>query len=336
MTVGMKAATHTITKTEPRGLLHECRVSSGMMLTRCPSCDEENPDRWLSVGGYTYVRCWSCGLVCLDRMPSVSELESYYNTEFQVDRERQERKITGQYHPMLRVLEQLLPHKGRLLEIGCSYGHFLSKARADGWVVEGVEISQSAAAWAQETLSLRVHNGTLEKVSPELKSPFDAVAMFHVLEHAPEPGRLVLQAKELLRPGGVLVIRTPNASSWIAKRCGATWEWLTPPAHIHIFSPASLRILMERAGFRIVSVTTRRGDALNTAFELARGMSKRILGHRAAAPGTGNMPVSRRSWYRRIEALSDAIYRPFEPLEGIFFRRSRSHPELLVTARLPG
>jgi 2-polyprenyl-3-methyl-5-hydroxy-6-metoxy-1,4-benzoquinol methylase len=207
-------------------------------------------------------------------------------------------------------------------------------AEADGWVVEGVEISRSAAVWARQNLGLRVHSGTLEEVSPKLKRPFDAVAMFHVLEHSREPERLVLQARGFLRPGGILVVRTPNASSWIAKMCGATWEWVTPPAHIHLFSPVSLRILMERAGFHVESVSTRRGDAHNTAFELARGMSKRLLGRRVVASAAGN-PPSRRGWYRRIETLSDAIYRPLEPLEAIYLRRRQLHPELLALARVP-
>ena len=304
-------------------------------VSECPVCDNEKPSFWAAVGEYVYLQCGGCGLIYLQRTPSASDLESYYNKQFQVDRKRQERMVAGQCHPMLRVLEQLLPGRGRLLEIGCSYGHFLSMAEADGWVVEGVEISRSAAVWARQNLGLRVHSGTLEEVSPKLKRPFDAVAMFHVLEHAPEPERLVLQAREFLRPGGILVIRTPNASSWIAKRCGTTWEWLTPPAHIYLFSPVSLRILLEGAGFRVESISTQRGDAHNTAFELARGVSKRILGHRGLASVAERPLPSRRSWYRGIEAFSDVIYRPFDSIEAFYFRPRQLHPELLVAARIP-
>ncbi len=304
-------------------------------VSECPVCDNEKPSFWAAVSEYVYLQCGVCGLIYLQRTPSASDLESYYNKQFQVDRKRQERMVAGQCHPMLRVLEQLLPGRGRLLEIGCSYGHFLSMAEADGWVVEGVEISRSAAVWARQNLGLGVHSGTLEEVSPKLKRPFDAVAMFHVLEHAPEPERLVLQAREFLRPGGILVIRTPNASSWIAKWCGTTWEWLTPPAHIYLFSPVSLRILLEGAGFRVESISAQRGDAHNTAFELARGVSKRILGHRGLASVTERPLPSRRSWYRGIEAFSDVIYRPFETVEAFYFRRRQLHPELLVAARIP-
>lgn len=304
-------------------------------VSECPVCDNGKPSFWASVGEYVYLQCWGCGLIYLQRTPSASDLESYYNTDFQVDRKRQERMVAGECRPMLRVLERLLPGKGRLLEIGCSYGHFLSVAEAEGWVVDGVEISRSAADWAQEKLGLRVHSGTLEEVSPKLKRPFDAVAMFHVLEHAPEPERLVHQAREFLRPGGILVIRTPNATSWVAKWCGQTWEWLTPPAHIYLFSPVSLRILLEGAGFRVESISTQRGDAHNTAFELARGVSKRILGHRGLASVAERPLPSRRSWYRGIEAFSDVIYRPFETVEAFYFRRRQLHPELLVAARIP-
>jgi 2-polyprenyl-3-methyl-5-hydroxy-6-metoxy-1,4-benzoquinol methylase len=304
-------------------------------VSECPVCDNGKPSFWAAVGGYVYRQCGGCGLIYLQRTPSASDLESYYNKQFQVDRKRQERMVAGQCHPMLRVLEQLLTGRGRLLEIGCSYGHFLSMAEANGWVVEGVEISRSAAVWARQNLGLRVHSGTLEEMSPKLKRSFDAVAMFHVLEHAPEPERLVLQAREFLRPGGILLIRTPNASSWIAKRCRTTWEWLTPPAHIYLFSPVSLRILLEGAGFRVESISTQRGDAHNTAFELARGVSKRILGHRGLASAAERPLPSRRSWYRGIEAFSDVVYRPFDTVEAFYFRRRQLHPELLVAARIP-
>jgi len=122
------AVSPTAATERPRTFGEWCAPESER-LVRCPSCDEEHPVRWWSVEMYNYLRCGFCGLVYLDQMPSVSELESYYNTAFQVDRERQESKIVRQYRPMLRVLEEMLPNKGRLLEIGCSYGHFLSKVK---------------------------------------------------------------------------------------------------------------------------------------------------------------------------------------------------------------
>lgn len=317
----------------PRHVVQQCSAVYEYDACTCPVCGDKGPSLWAEVGSWTYFRCEHCGLIYLERLPSAAELESYYNTVFQVDRKRQDRRMEKQCGPMLRILEELLPGKGKLLEVGCSYGHFLERARAAGWMVEGVEISREAAQWGQEELGLCVHGGTLEEVSSRLETPYEAVAIFHVLEHALEPERLISEARALLRAGGVLIIRTPNASSWAARRCGETWEWLTPPAHIHLFSPNSLRRLLEQAGLRVESISTRRGDAHNTAFEFARAMSKRLLGNKEGCLPAGTPPLSRRGWYRRIESLSDLIYQPLEFLEDFYFGSRQLHPELLVTAR---
>jgi SAM-dependent methyltransferase len=177
--------------------------------------------------------------------------------------------------------------------------------------------------------------GTLEGASAALSPPYDAIVMLHVVEHSPDPMRLVLLAKELLRPKGIVVIKTPNSLSWIARFSGRTWEWLTPPAHIYLFSPVSVRILLEGVGFQVVSISTQRGDAHNTLFEIARSVTKKIYGGRAETPSPESLPPSKRRWYRCIEDYSDLFYRPFEPLEAFYFRRRQLHPELLVAARVP-
>jgi 2-polyprenyl-3-methyl-5-hydroxy-6-metoxy-1,4-benzoquinol methylase len=222
------------------------------------------------------------------------------------------------------------------LEIGCSYGHFLSRARQNGWEVQGVEISRVAAEWAREEFGLEVCAGTLEEVSSALGTSYDVVVMLHVLEHDPEPARLIAQVRNLLRPGGILVIKTPNSSSWIAHVCGRTWEWLTPPAHIYLFSPDSLRLLLEQADFHIESLKTQRGDAHNSLFQIVRSVTKRIVKSEGGALPSGMPPPSRRGWYRRIEAASDLLYAPLEPLESMFLNRQLRHPELLAVARRRG
>jgi 2-polyprenyl-3-methyl-5-hydroxy-6-metoxy-1,4-benzoquinol methylase len=299
----------------------------------CPVCNEERPIFWVSVSHHKYLRCNSCGLAYLEQTPSDSELEVFYNKSFQVDRESQGKKIDRESGSLLGTLRRFLPEKGRLLEIGCSYGHFLRRARQNGWEVQGVEISRAAVDWARGEFGLPVCAGTLEEVSSALGMQYDVVVMLHVLEHDPEPARLIYQVKRLLLPGGILVIKTPNSSSWIADVCGRTWEWLTPPAHIYLFSPVSLRLLLEQADFDIESLKTQRGDAHNTLFQMIRSVTKRIVKSEGRALPSGMPPPSRRGWYRGIEAASDLLYAPFEPLERIFLNRQLRHPELLVVAR---
>lgn len=304
--------------------------------TRCPLCHEGKPIFYASVSQHKYLRCTLCGVAYLERMPGNIELAIFYNKSFQVDRDSQGKKVDRNSGRLLAMLSQLLPEKGRLLEIGCSYGHFLRRARQSGWQVQGVEISHVAADWAREEFGIPVCSGTLDQVFPALETLYDVVVMLHVLEHDPEPARLISQVRRLLRPGGILVVKTPNCSSWIAHVCGRTWEWLTPPAHIYLFSPVSLRLLLEQADFHIESLKTQRGDAHNTLFEIARSIMKRVFTSEGSALPLGIPPPSRRGWYRRIEAASDLLYGPVEPLESLLLNRHLLHPEILATARRSG
>jgi SAM-dependent methyltransferase len=298
----------------------------------CPICKEGTPTPWRSISQYEYLRCKACGLAYLERRPEPALLENFYNTSFQVDRDSQAKKIGRKSSALLRILARALPEKGKVLELGSSYGHFLRRAQQAGWDVEGVEISRSAADWARQTFGILAHAGTLEGTLPVLRPPYDAVVMLHVLEHSSDPRRLISQVREILRPGGVLLVETPNSSSWIARECGRTWEWLTLPAHIFLFSPASMRHLLEGAGFSVEILTTQRGDAHNSFFEITRALTKRIFSGSAQSLDSGRGP-SRTGWYHSLEVASDFFYRPFEPVENFFLSRQLTHPELLAVAR---
>jgi SAM-dependent methyltransferase len=319
-----------------RPSLEETIECSKATSASCPVCKSGAPVLWEQISRYTYLRCSCCGVVYLERTMPNSELETFYNTSFEVNRDSQARKVDRQGGPLLAMLGRLLPDKGNLLEIGCSYGHFLGLAQQDGWDVEGIEISRVAADWARQEVGIPVYAGALEDALPKLRLPYDAVVILHVLEHVPEPTRFVSQLRQLLRPGGVLLVRTPNSSSWIASFCGSAWEWLSPPAHICLFTPPSLRFLLEHAGFQVDFLDTQRGDAHNTLFEITRSMAKQAFASAERANFPEKLPPSRTSWYGCIEAVSDFLYQPFERVESLFFKRKLRYPELVAAARRSG
>jgi SAM-dependent methyltransferase len=90
-----------------------------------------------------------------------------------------------------------------------------------------------------------------DAVSAPVDGPFDAITMWHVLEHLPEPLAALERAAELLAPGGRLVVSVPNNDSWQARLGGDDWLHLDIPRHIYHFTPGSLSQLVERAGFRV-------------------------------------------------------------------------------------
>ena len=126
----------------------------------------------------------------------------------------------------------------------------LAVLRDLGWDVEGVDFDPASVGLARSR-GLKVHNGNLEDQHLPGAS-FDAVVMSHLVEHVPDPGRLFGECRRLLRPGGRLVMSTPNADSLAHSLYRASWVALDPPRHLHIFTPKSLCRLVEDAGFECV------------------------------------------------------------------------------------
>lgn len=148
--------------------------------------------------------------------------------------------------------------KGKLLDVGCGSGDFLATMRGLGWDVHGVEPDSTAATIARERHNLKVFDGTLHAAEfPD--DAFDAVTLSHVIEHVHDVDDLLAECRRVLKPGGRLVVLTPNVESLGHRLLGDSWRGLEPPRHLHIFSSRSLANCIQRAGLQpVVSRTTTR------------------------------------------------------------------------------
>lgn len=155
------------------------------------------------------------------------------------------------------LFEQRLRHlqrhisSGRLLEVGCASGEFLRPAARSGFDVAGVEPEPITSAQARDR-GLNVVTSTLAEASYGVGS-FDAVALFHVLEHLDSPRQTLTEISRILKPGGVLAIETPNIDTVWFRLLGARWRQLIPD-HYFFFTPRTLRRLLEETGFQLVEV----------------------------------------------------------------------------------
>ncbi len=144
---------------------------------------------------------------------------------------------------------------GRLLDVGCGNGRFLDQMRQLGWKVTGVEPDGAAASVARENLGSQVFECSLEEA--ELPSGrFDAITMNHVIEHVPDPIGTLRECHRVLKPGGKLVVATPNIKSMGCQAFGAYWRGLEVPRHLHLFCPQSLCMAAERAGLEVQAIWT--------------------------------------------------------------------------------
>jgi SAM-dependent methyltransferase len=201
-----------------------------------------------------FSRCPRCQLAQLASDPT-ADLADYYAHEYHLDGTA---LVTGRsspldrvrqyaFHVMGRRIEARAP-KGRLLDVGCGTGVFLAVMRERGWQVAGLEPNEAWADQLRRNLGLDVQTGTLEDAPPEL-GQFDVVSMLDVIEHLADPLAALAAARRVLRPGGLLVLTTPNLNALEHRLFGRAWYALQPPDHLWLFTPRSLGQVVRRGGY---------------------------------------------------------------------------------------
>lgn len=207
--------------------------------------------------GFRIVRCRHCSLVFVGNPPDQNFLSQHYSFEAGYHEELKSNPASVKFHDAeaRRNLARLSGYRqgGTLLDIGCSTGLFLAKAGAAGWIVRGNEYSADSAAVARATHGLDVVSGALQADSFAAGS-FDVVTLWDVLEHVPDPQSTLRLAAALLKPGGLLVVKTPNVDGlyprWSLKALpyAGFWGHPEPPGHLFQFSARTLTSMVTAAG----------------------------------------------------------------------------------------
>jgi 2-polyprenyl-3-methyl-5-hydroxy-6-metoxy-1,4-benzoquinol methylase len=142
----------------------------------------------------------------------------------------------------------------RVLDIGCGSGVLLERMQSLGWEAEGVEIDTAAVETARAR-GARVRIGTLH-TQQYPAGHFDAVHMSQVLEHVHDPLALLAECNRILKPGGKVVVTTPNVDSWGHARFCRAWAYLDPPRHLCLFNRRTLSAAANLQNFRVQQICT--------------------------------------------------------------------------------
>lgn len=144
---------------------------------------------------------------------------------------------------------------GKLLDVGCGGGRFMNRMGRMGWEVEGIDFDEKATGKITRRYGMKTYTGDL--VSCRLPdASYDAITMSHTIEHLFDPEKILVECMRLLKPGGRLVVVTPNVESVAATLFGRFWRGWEPPRHLHLFSVKTLNNFLLRIGFDTSEIRT--------------------------------------------------------------------------------
>lgn len=218
-------------------------------------------------GEFDVIDCFLCGFKHVIPIPDADKMAKYYSKEFIARRPKIAERIREDldwwklvYSRRLKLLKNNVTGSARkILDVGCGLGFFLKEASEKGWSTLGIEPSKQAFEHAIK-LGVDVVNDTLNLNNYKKLGRFDVVHMHEVLEHVPDPEELIRMAWEMLEPGGVVLIISPNDYNpfqlALREHLGFKPWWVAPPEHINYFSFDSLEALLNRTGFDVVRKST--------------------------------------------------------------------------------
>ena len=224
----------------------------------CPICEEDKAERLFDKDALSVVVCKRCRLRYVNPRINRQTLEAAYTETYyppdKVERIRTDSMEWLQMTERLTELEKQHRSKGRLLDVGCGIGTFLSLARERGWEPHGIDPSKSGSTFAQEKYKLDVRCADIfEADFPS--AHFDAIVLYHVLEHISELNPFLSELRRVLQPEtGTLVIEVPNGESLQSRLQKADWPYVHPHDHLYYFSAHSLPKLLRKHGFHNVTL----------------------------------------------------------------------------------
>jgi 2-polyprenyl-3-methyl-5-hydroxy-6-metoxy-1,4-benzoquinol methylase len=235
--------------------------------THCPVCGSSDIHPLLtakdhSVSGEEFViwQCQSCTLRFTQDVPDESSIGPYYQSQDYISHSNTSKGLLNKLYQAVRkftlgqksglVISRTTNH-GRILDIGAGIGAFLNEMKGKGWDIEGIEPDYGARQQAKNLFAIDL------KPTPELQhiphNSFDAITLWHVLEHVESLQDYVALLKQLLKKNGKIFIAVPNYSSLDADLYGNRWAAYDVPRHLYHFTPRSIEVLVQKHGMKIIA-----------------------------------------------------------------------------------
>ncbi len=236
-------------------------MSSIITRKDCPGCKAENirnvltcQDHTVSKKDFEIWQCATCSLRFTQQVPDQDSIGPFYQSDAYISHTDTEKGIVNKLYKIARnytlkwkmqlvkTVTGKVKTTGNLLDIGAGTGAFLQMVNQAGWTARGLEPDEGARKICLENYKLQLDSP--EKLFELADETFDAVTLWHVLEHVHQLHEYLQQIKRVLKQGGVALIALPNYTSLDATYYGANWAAYDVPRHLYHFSPESMRTLV--------------------------------------------------------------------------------------------
>jgi len=230
---------------------------------RCPLCGADDYRVAFIKEGFRFLKCNKCSFFYVNPILNEAALYKAYEGEASNDAffevylsNTQQSFDRAGFERVLKHLDLLnKPQSKKIMDVGCSFGHFLKVAQERGWDDIGVDLNEKAVDYANNVVKVKV----LKCLLADAKFPpdsFDVVTLWNVLEHVPDPRSLVKDSHRLLKKGGILFIETPNIDSLATRIMHEKCITFGGRNHINYFSKKTVSRMLEEEGFELVDYTT--------------------------------------------------------------------------------
>lgn len=234
--------------------------------TQCPVCDSTDlktvfcaKDHTVSGEQFFIEECNNCSLRFTQDVPDENSIAPYYQSGDYISHSNTAKGLINRLYHFVRrrtlvKKRKLVQHvtgkqTGSMLDVGCGIGSFVNEMKTAGWETLGIEPDEGARLVAKQTYSLDIESPDIFYQLPA--ESFDAITLWHVLEHVHSLDNYISQLKAILGKEGRIIIAVPNYTAADANIYKESWAAYDVPRHLYHFSPRSMKTLMSKHGLKI-------------------------------------------------------------------------------------
>ncbi len=249
-----------------------CNLSEIILMvtyTSCPVCKNNQIEEIFSAKDYTVsgeffriLKCENCTLLFTQNVAEQNEIGKYYASENYISHSDTQVGFVNKLYHLIRkntlqskkylIEKETGRSNGNMLDIGCGTGAFLHTMKSNGWKITGLEPDETARAKAKTLYGIEPQPS--HNILDLPSNSYNAITMWHVLEHVHQLHEYVEQLKNMLTDDGKIFIAVPNHTSYDAQHYGQFWAAYDVPRHLYHFSPVSIKQLVEQHGLTIKKI----------------------------------------------------------------------------------